>query len=201
MFPLKKLRSIAVAAVLGSTVGAAMLAASASAAIYQFSFTGNGGVTASATLDVVDGFAVSGTGTISSPFFTDQLLTLMTPTSHPTGVNFCCGPDIFSYRWTGGTDLIGNNAVPLDSWGLVFGVGDPIAPNLGTQPGFAYGFNPWEGMYQLAGANGDYILNSSTSTFTAAVPEASTWAMMLIGFAALGFVAYRRKDNLSFRIA
>jgi hypothetical protein len=31
----------------------------------------------------------------------------------------------------------------------------------------------------------------------AAVPEASTWAMMLFGFAGLGFMAYRRsrKDN------
>jgi hypothetical protein len=29
---------------------------------------------------------------------------------------------------------------------------------------------------------------------TAAVPEPSTWAMMLIGFAGLGFVAYRRKS-------
>lgn len=197
MFPLKKLRSIAVAAVLGSTVGAAMLAASASAAIYQFSFTGNGGVTASATLDVVDGFAISGTGTISSPFFTDQLLTLMTPTSHPAGAN---GTDIFSYRWNG-TDLIGNSAVPLDGWGLVFGVGDPIAPNLDTQTGFAYGFNPWNGAYLLAGPNGAYLLDSGTSTFTAAVPEASTWAMMLIGFAGVGFTAYRRKRNLSFRIA
>jgi hypothetical protein len=30
-------------------------------------------------------------------------------------------------------------------------------------------------------------------TFTAAVPEPSTWAMMIFGFAGLGFMAYRRK--------
>ena len=37
-----------------------------------------------------------------------------------------------------------------------------------------------------------------------AVPEPSTWAMMGIGFAGLGFLAYRRKDRtrgLSFRLA
>jgi hypothetical protein len=28
---------------------------------------------------------------------------------------------------------------------------------------------------------------------TAAVPEPSTWAMMLLGFAGVGFVAFRRK--------
>jgi hypothetical protein len=29
----------------------------------------------------------------------------------------------------------------------------------------------------------------------AAVPEPSTWAMMILGFAGLGFMAYRRKQN------
>jgi hypothetical protein len=28
-----------------------------------------------------------------------------------------------------------------------------------------------------------------------AVPEASTWAMMILGFCGVGFVAYRRKQN------
>jgi hypothetical protein len=35
----------------------------------------------------------------------------------------------------------------------------------------------------------------------AAVPEASTWAMMLLGFAGVGFMAYRRKGQGAFRIA
>jgi hypothetical protein len=36
----------------------------------------------------------------------------------------------------------------------------------------------------------------------AAVPEASTWAMMIMGFAGVGFMAYRgRTDPTSFRIA
>jgi hypothetical protein len=30
---------------------------------------------------------------------------------------------------------------------------------------------------------------------TAAVPEPSTWAMMMLGFASLGFMAYRRKSK------
>ena len=36
-----------------------------------------------------------------------------------------------------------------------------------------------------------------TYTPTAAVPEASTWAMMLIGFAGLGFAGYRRSRRRS----
>ena len=35
----------------------------------------------------------------------------------------------------------------------------------------------------------------------AAVPEPTTWAMMLLGFAGVGFVAYRRKRQGAFRIA
>jgi hypothetical protein len=35
----------------------------------------------------------------------------------------------------------------------------------------------------------------------AAVPEPSTWAMMILGFFGVGFMAYRRKARSSFRIA
>jgi hypothetical protein len=39
-------------------------------------------------------------------------------------------------------------------------------------------------------------------TFTVtAVPEASTWAMMVLGFGGVGFMAYRRKRGHSFRFA
>jgi hypothetical protein len=34
-----------------------------------------------------------------------------------------------------------------------------------------------------------------------AVPEASTWAMMVLGFLGLGFLGYRRSSNASFRMA
>ena len=35
----------------------------------------------------------------------------------------------------------------------------------------------------------------------AAVPEASTWAMMLLGFAGVGFMAYRKRNGASLRVA
>jgi len=34
---------------------------------------------------------------------------------------------------------------------------------------------------------------------TAAVPEPSTWAMLMLGLAGLGFMAYRRRGQASFR--
>jgi hypothetical protein len=35
----------------------------------------------------------------------------------------------------------------------------------------------------------------------AAIPEASTWAMMILGFMGVGFMAYRRKSQNHFRLA
>ena len=59
-------------------------------------------------------------------------------------------------------------------------------------------------------APGDYYLNlSGTGGGTAgyggtlsvaAVPEPSTWAMMILGFFGVGFMAYRRRTQNAFRI-
>jgi hypothetical protein len=38
---------------------------------------------------------------------------------------------------------------------------------------------------------------SFTSFSVSAIPEPSTWAMMLLGFAGVGFMAYRRKNNVA----
>jgi hypothetical protein len=37
------------------------------------------------------------------------------------------------------------------------------------------------------------------NTLTAAVSEPSTWAMIILGFAGVGFMAYRRKSKPTFR--
>jgi hypothetical protein len=34
----------------------------------------------------------------------------------------------------------------------------------------------------------------------AAVPEPSTWAMLILGFAGVGFLAYRRKGQVALRL-
>jgi hypothetical protein len=41
----------------------------------------------------------------------------------------------------------------------------------------------------------------SNLTVTAAVPEPTTWAMMLLGFAGVGFMAYRRKSKIALMAA
>ena len=44
-------------------------------------------------------------------------------------------------------------------------------------------------------------INSTANGLTQAVPEASTWAMMILGFLGIGLVAYRRKQGPTFRFA
>jgi hypothetical protein len=39
------------------------------------------------------------------------------------------------------------------------------------------------------------------TSFTTSVPELSTWAMMILGFFGVGFMAYRRQNKMGFRIA
>jgi hypothetical protein len=41
----------------------------------------------------------------------------------------------------------------------------------------------------------DDVSGSGTFNISAAVPETSTWAMMILGFVGLGFMAYRRKQS------
>ncbi|MEH2496253.1 hypothetical protein V1294_002732 [Bradyrhizobium sp. AZCC 1678] len=48
----------------------------------------------------------------------------------------------------------------------------------------------------LADAKGSFSSISFDATQAApAVPEASTWAMMILGFAGIGVLAYRRRRN------
>jgi hypothetical protein len=53
-------------------------------------------------------------------------------------------------------------------------------------------------LYSLSGTQSFVYKNPS---LTGAVPEPSTWAMMVLGFCGVGFIAYRRKSRPSFRLA
>jgi hypothetical protein len=48
-------------------------------------------------------------------------------------------------------------------------------------------------------ANGDLVLIIGAPSGVSAVPEPSTWAMLILGFLGIGFMAYRRKNHTSFR--
>ena len=82
----------------------------------------------------------------------------------------------------------------------------PTTSASGISKGGSYGFDLFlgPGTYYL-----DFIKTGGSFTNTSftggvnvsAVPEPATWAMMIIGFASVGLVAYRRKSRSSFRLA
>jgi hypothetical protein len=48
---------------------------------------------------------------------------------------------------------------------------------------------------------GSLLINVDGSTVAPAVPEPSTWAMMILGFFGIGFTAYRRRSQTRLRMA
>jgi hypothetical protein len=55
-------------------------------------------------------------------------------------------------------------------------------------------YNPY---WDLTSVNNDGTYNVTFQILgtVSAVPEPSTWAMMILGFAGVGFMAYRRKSK------
>jgi hypothetical protein len=59
----------------------------------------------------------------------------------------------------------------------------------------SYWVNPVYQYYQETESNYASQSGSGVANLTSAVPEPSTWAMLLLGFAGVGFMAYRRKSK------
>ena len=100
--------------------------------------------------------------------------------------------DIYSATINGG--FAGNDFYQING---IFPAGTIIAPyaqNLREQ-GQNISITIFDTSWTNAGLiNGGQCVDC-TPTPTAAVPEPSTWAMMILGFAGVGFMAYRRKQN------
>lgn len=69
-----------------------------------------------------------------------------------------------------------------------FVAANPLAPLAGA-------------IYAADGTQGQATGTPGGNPTTPGVPESSTWAMMILGFAGVGFMAYRRKSRPSFRLA
>ena len=103
------------------------------------------------------------------------------------------------YRANDGTDYFNTGqAYPIDTLGLLFDV-NTTTPVWGAYPLFAVWSNTLGDGYSAAftgvvdGVEYYNIQGSAAlATSSSAVPEPSTWAMMLLGFAGLGFAGYRR---------
>ena len=61
--------------------------------------------------------------------------------------------------------------------------------------------NPHPSEISIAGIGDFQYIVGEMTPILATVPETSTWAMMIVGFASVGFMAYRRKGQRSVRMA
>ena len=164
---------------------------------FVFSTTYNGGpfngdaLTGTMSLDVGNGgVASSGTLTISGTGLPGVLTMGLALTDPPNS----------AYEATGGLELFGNdNVIPINANGVTFGTNAP-----GGSGGYTLQFLLGGEFSECAasvvcGAIGgpgiDNLERLGPTTISAAVPEPSTWAMMMLGFVAVGFMTYRRKQT------
>lgn len=132
------------------------------------------------------------------------------PAGSPSGLEAISLADVV-FSVAGGThDLLESLSVTLDpgTYGVIFGsglfgadgfagLGDGNTPN-GSPTYFDYQevvSNNWKSL----DANGVRIVVEGN--IVAAVPELSTWAMLLLGFAGVGFVGLRRRKGAAFSAA
>jgi hypothetical protein len=98
----------------------------------------------------------------------------------------------------------------VDAANTAFGVTDPLATAIFTATGSSSELNTASlaSPYSIteiftfttdAGVTGNDT--GSSISVVASVPEASTWAMMVLGFFGVGFMAYRRGNKSTFRFA
>jgi hypothetical protein len=107
------------------------------------------------------------------------------------------------------TDVISTSGVASITYTVDYSVTQQVAGGAETVTltgesfafdGFTFTFQPFSTTFApLPDVNGPAFIGqlfaSITPTVETAVPEPSTWAMMILGFAGIGFMAYRRKQN------
>jgi hypothetical protein len=118
----------------------------------------------------------------STPVSLANLTQTLTVTNLLTGLTFVGNPALF-----GDATLATSPGAYQNSEKITFGFW-----NIGT---FDPNANDTYLVTLQVGDLTDQIDVQIGTGFTAAVPEPSTWAMMILGFCGIGFMAYRRKQN------
>src|ERR1700691_1282702 len=142
-----------------------------------------------------------------------SLFTILSPPSAPESTNHLAPHDFSKFAVASGLPVMGNGFVTydnlfwpgnapatasdfsgagtfLDIYGLAFTIGGGTVVDLFSN---GIGFGPPGAVFGLAVVTSattlDYFPNAGIAAST---PEPSTWAMMVLGFAGLGFAGYRK---------
>jgi hypothetical protein len=184
--------------VVGLVAGAFLGPVAASATTFSYDISTNqeyGAIAGTLTLtdnlagQITGGGAVlSGaglTGTVDFHVVTDEL--------------YCSGT-CYGWRSGDGTDFYGfSNSYSGSTLNDVV-----LASSATTGSGYTFGiYNVGSNQYQngLFGPGSTPNFYNYNVPMTLGVPEPATWAMIILGFAGVGFMAYRKKGKPSFRLA
>jgi hypothetical protein len=180
---------------IGAAIGAALMVSLAVAAtseacasVYGFQFTSpeataSGQFVVDPTTDQVT--SISGSVSVNGqPIYT--ITTILADPSFPSPYNN--GPFIYDNTYYAGNPVFDIDGVlfatagnPGGSWNLWGNSADSCS---------LYEYVPNVG-YGVA-VTGTFAVSSEVSSFAVSTPESSTWAMLLLGFAGLGFAGYRK---------
>jgi hypothetical protein len=151
------------------------------------------------------GVGISGSGTFTAAFLNSNNGGTFQVT-HMTGT--ADGMAIVEVLPLGGYSsndnlLFPNASAELDFAGLAFTVTDGQAFNLYFDTNSTGQFNCGQVGYCLlgpgsVGTEGSTDATAAITFAASAVPEPSTWAMMILGFLGLGWIAHRKKSTLRF---
>jgi hypothetical protein len=155
--------------------------------------------------------------------FVYQITNLQSSNTSVTGLSFAnfAGFDVEAYQFLGGIGVFGPGQEEADSArrnfdGVVLGVNfdTNLFPGNDTDAGANMLLNPGETsatfLFRVFNANAfrpgtftaqDGVVVQGVGFSPAAVPEPGTWAMMLLGFGAVGFAMRRRRPALLTQVA
>jgi hypothetical protein len=157
------------------------------------------------TPSATTGVTFTGTGTVSLPYSNNGVYA-------PLGNGNNDATDFQTailFGTINGTGADVQLTVSSDDDALVYVAGKYVGGNLGVHPtetsvldlGDLSGNNSLEIFYADRAQVGAVLGVSLTGATVSAVPEPSTWAMIILGFAGMGFMAYRRRDRVALNAA
>ena len=123
--------------------------------------------------DYVEWYLTNGTGT------TEDIFSVNVPNSSGNNGDKNAATDITVYV-NGSSTALGTDAIPSNGFFTVSATGSDVIDSIKIV------------------FNGDVsdVEHFRITSMTSSVPEPSTWAMMILGFCGLGFMAYRKKGTL-----